>query len=230
MACPTRKTWTSQACTRSPCLHKASQFQRERDSGIDATYQGDGEVSQRGSFLPRVFRNTDLRRTEIAYMVWITQALRGSAMRRYTACFCGQARFSTVMAFDLSIDVYIQTIMGGMLAWVAMSRAGRRTLYLAGYTLYLDHAPSHWDNWILERIFRPGMGFGLLDHPFHLLLRLVLVRSINVSLPRYPPRVYAKTVVLARIAYNICSVINNILVPYMLNPTIWNLGGQFCFP
>jgi len=39
-------------------------------------------------------------------------------------------------------------------------------------------------------------------------------------------RLRAKTVVLARNAYNIIGIVNNILVPRMLSPIEWNLGPK----
>jgi MFS transporter, SP family, general alpha glucoside:H+ symporter len=38
-----------------------------------------------------------------------------------------------------------------------------------------------------------------------------------------------KTVVIARIAYNLAGLCTNILMPRMLNPTAWNWKGKTCF-
>lgn len=38
-------------------------------------------------------------------------------------------------------------------------------------------------------------------------------------------RLRQKTVVLARNFYNVCGIILGVLIPYMLNPSEWNMGG-----
>lgn len=50
-----------------------------------------------------------------------------------------------------------------------------------------------------------------------------LVSEIPSSLLR------SKSVVLARIAYNILNIINNTIVPYQLNPSAWNWGAKSGF-
>lgn len=42
-------------------------------------------------------------------------------------------------------------------------------------------------------------------------------------------RLRAKTIVLARNLYNILSIINGIIIPYMLNPHEWNWRGRVGF-
>jgi MFS transporter, SP family, general alpha glucoside:H+ symporter len=63
------------------------------------------------------FRGVDLRRTEIASMVWITQSLCGSPMTGYAAYFYEQAGFNSERAFDLSLGMYGLAICGGILSW-----------------------------------------------------------------------------------------------------------------
>lgn len=42
-------------------------------------------------------------------------------------------------------------------------------------------------------------------------------------------RLRGKTVALARTAYCVAAIVINVLVPYMLNPTAWNLGAKAGF-
>jgi SP family general alpha glucoside:H+ symporter-like MFS transporter len=42
-------------------------------------------------------------------------------------------------------------------------------------------------------------------------------------------RLRIKTVVLARVAYNLAGVVANVLTPRMLNPTAWDWKGKACF-
>lgn len=42
-------------------------------------------------------------------------------------------------------------------------------------------------------------------------------------------RLKTKTIVLSRNLYNLCGIINGVIVPYMLNPTAWNWKGKAGF-
>lgn len=42
-------------------------------------------------------------------------------------------------------------------------------------------------------------------------------------------RLRVKTVVLARNLYNIFSIVNGVIIPYMLNPSAWNWAGKAGF-
>jgi MFS transporter, SP family, general alpha glucoside:H+ symporter len=83
------------------------------------------------------FKGTDLRRTEIACVVWITQNLCGSALWGFAPYFYEQAGLPTSKAFDLSVGLYGAAIFANVLCWYWMSIAGRRTLYLIGLVLSL---------------------------------------------------------------------------------------------
>ena len=81
------------------------------------------------------FKGTDLRRTEIASMVWMTQAFCGSALTGYASYFYQQVGFGTEDSFNLAVGMYGVAIVCGILSWFWMSRVGRRTLYLIGLVL-----------------------------------------------------------------------------------------------
>jgi MFS transporter, SP family, general alpha glucoside:H+ symporter len=78
------------------------------------------------------FKGTDLRRTEIASIVWMTQNLCGSALWGFAPYFYEQAGLSTTKAYDLSVGLYGLAIIANFLCWIWMKVAGRRTLYLIG--------------------------------------------------------------------------------------------------
>lgn len=42
-------------------------------------------------------------------------------------------------------------------------------------------------------------------------------------------RLQLKTVSLGRASYNVIAIINNVLTPYMVNPTAWNWGNYTGF-
>ena len=176
------------------------------------------------------FKGSDLRRTEIASMVWMTQALCGSALTGYAAYFYEQAGFSTENSFDLSVGMYGVAIACCILSWFWMRRVGRRTLYLIGLafiTLILLAAGivgalpvTDGTSWTLGSMIIVMTGvYDATIGP----VCYVLVAEIPSS------RLRVKTVVLARVAYNIVSLITNIITPRMLNPTAWDWRGKSCF-
>ena len=176
------------------------------------------------------FKGTDLRRTEIAAMVWITQTLTGGALTGYAAYFYEQAGFSTANAFNLATGMYGFAIAMGILSWVFMYRVGRRTLYLGGIIASLvilivggiigSLPRTQATQWALGSMLIVLTGvYDFTIGP----VCYVLVAEIPSS------RLRVKTVVLARVAYNLVSLVTNYLTPKMLNPTAWNWSGKACF-
>jgi MFS transporter, SP family, general alpha glucoside:H+ symporter len=176
------------------------------------------------------FKGTDLRRTEIAAMVWMTQALCGSALTGYAAYFYEQAGFGTANAFNLAVGMYGVAIVGQLLSWIWMRRVGRRTLYLIGLSLsvailavggIVGALPeTDGTSWTLGSmiIILTGVYDATIGPVCY-----VLVAEIPSS------RLRVKTVVLARVAYNVVSIVTNVITPRMLNPTAWDLRGKSCF-
>lgn len=78
------------------------------------------------------FKGVDLRRTEVVVVVWAIQNLCGSAFMGYSTYFYQQAGLATENAFNMSMAQYALGAVGTVLSWFAMSRMGRRTLYLYG--------------------------------------------------------------------------------------------------
>lgn len=78
------------------------------------------------------FKGTDLRRSEIASIVWVTQNLCGSALWGFAPYLYEQAGLSTTKAYDLSVGLYGLAIIANFLCWIWMKIAGRQTLYLVG--------------------------------------------------------------------------------------------------
>ena len=176
------------------------------------------------------FKGTDLRRTEICCMVWCTQALCGSAMTGYAAYFYEQAGFSTANSFNLATGMYAGAIVAGILSWFGMRHIGRRTLYIGGLIgsliiliitgivgIFKETKGSSWalGSLIIVLTFVYDFTVGPVCY--------VLVAEIPSS------RLRVKTVVIARIAYNVVSIITNVMTPRMLNPAAWDWKGKSCF-
>jgi SP family general alpha glucoside:H+ symporter-like MFS transporter len=174
------------------------------------------------------FKGVDLRRTEIVSIVWVIQAFCGSAFMGFSTYFYENAGLATEHAFDLNMAQYALGAIGTIGSWFLMSHVGRRTIYVYGLLVMFiiliiiglvgiapsDNQGASW-----------AVGSMLLIYTFVYDLTIgpvcySLVAEISST------RLKAKTIVLARNFYNIGGIINNIIVPRMINPTAWNWGAK----
>lgn len=176
------------------------------------------------------FRGTNLRRTEIASMTWATQALCGLSLTGFAAYYYEQAGFSTANAFTLSVGMYGLAILGGILSWALLPRVGRRTLYLVGLVImqFILIAAG-----IIGTTLKTSGGSWAVGS---LLIALTFVYDVTVGPVCYvlvaelpSTRLRIKTVVIARVVYNLISLVTNVLTARMLNPLSWNWGPKSNF-
>lgn len=177
------------------------------------------------------FKGVDLRRTEIACVVWMTQTLCGSGLQGYSVQFYENAGLDTVYAFDFQMGQYGLAAIGVFTAWALMPRVGRRTLYLYGLivifillmiTGFLGIAPASNKTvpWIV------GTMLLLMTFVYDLTVGPVcycLVAEISSV------RLRSKTIVLARNFYNLVGIFNNVITPRMIVTTAWNWGAKAAF-
>jgi SP family general alpha glucoside:H+ symporter-like MFS transporter len=176
------------------------------------------------------FKGNDLRRTEICTMVWCTQALCGSSLTGYAAYFYEQAGFSTADSFNLAVGMYAGAIVAGMLAWLGMRRIGRRTLYIWGLGGSLAILVITGCVGILKETNASSWALGSLIIVLTCIYDFTVGPVCYVLVAEIPSsRLRVKTVVLARVAYNVVSIITNIITPRMLNPSAWDWKGRSCF-
>lgn len=88
-----------------------------------------------GSSYWSCFKGNDLRRTEIACMVYGIQALIGNPLQGYSTYFFEQAGLSDSAAFKLNIGNEAISFVGTILAWPLLYFFGRRTVYFGGLTM-----------------------------------------------------------------------------------------------
>lgn len=176
------------------------------------------------------FRGTDLRRTEISCLVWMIQSLCGSAMTGWAAYFFQQAGLPNARSFDLTLGMYGLAIIGQMLSWYSMRHCGRRTLYICGCCLcFIALAVT---GVIGTRPLTPSISWTLGS----MLVIFTFIYDSTIGPVCYSlvaeipsTRLRIKTVILARIAYNIVSLAAGFLTAKMLNPTGWDWGAKSCF-
>lgn len=185
---------------------------------------------QEGTSYWDCFKGVDMRRTEIVCLVWAAQNLCGAGLMGYSTYFYKQAGLSTEGAFDLSLAQYGIGMIGTTFSWVLMSYFGRRTLYLGGLSFlscllmivgFIALAPiSNATSWatgsmLLVYTFFYDSSVGPVCYS--------LVAEISST------RLRTKSIVLARNLYNVFSIVNGVIIPYMLNPDAWNWRGKAGF-
>ncbi|GAA6041812.1 hypothetical protein JCM8097_007173 [Rhodosporidiobolus ruineniae] len=177
------------------------------------------------------FKGTDRRRTEVAAGVWFIQNWSGSAFMGYSTYFLQQAGMATSMAFTMSIIQYAMGLIGTVSSWFLMSIAGRRTLYFWGLvvmtTLLIviggmgcvprDNTSASW-----------AVGAMLLVYTFCYDATIGPVCYCLVS-EVSSTRLRAKTVVIARVVYNVAGILSAVIMPYFLNTTELNWGAKTGF-
>ncbi|KAL2810599.1 general substrate transporter [Aspergillus granulosus] len=176
------------------------------------------------------FRGYDLRRTEISCLIWAAQNLCGSGLMAYSTVFYQRAGLAVSQSFNMSLAQYAIGFVGTVLSWVLMSYVGRRPLYVYGLAIlcslllivgFISIAPeTSATSW--------ATGSMLLVYTF---FYDCTVGPVCYSLVSEIPttRLRIKTVVLARNLYNCFSIVNGVIIPYMLNVDAWNWRGKAGF-
>ncbi|KAI1623434.1 putative maltose permease [Exophiala viscosa] len=190
------------------------------------TNEHERQVTQGTTYLD-CFKGTNLRRTEIACATWVIQVWTGIWFGGNVTYFLEQAGFDPSKAFDFSLGTNALAFCGTVASWWLMPRLGRRTLYLYGlatmFTILLtvgfmgiphisDDLPYASGTFLMLFVFTYDLTVGPVCY--------CLVSEIPST------RLRVKTVVLARNAYNVASIVANFLNPPILNPTAWNLRGK----
>lgn len=178
------------------------------------------------------FRGVDLRRTEIACLTWLCQAMCGSCIMGWSTVFYEQAGLAATGAFDFTLGQYAFGICGTLCSWFLLNFFGRRTLYLSGLCI--------------QFVLLMLTGFISLGHPTDsnswaigsMLLIFTFIYDGTVGPVCYcivaemsSTRLKGRTIVLARNLYNIGGLVNNVMTSYMLTvkPTGWGWGANSGF-
>lgn len=184
-----------------------------------------------GTHYTDCFKGVDLRRTEIVCGLWACQVLCGSAYSGYSSYFFQQAGLDASNSFTLTLAQYCIGAVGVFASWFLMNWYGRRTLYLIGLGLMSACLAIIG---FVGLAGRSNVGAQWAIGAMLLVYTLVYdstVGPVCYSLVSELPstRLKTKSVVLARNAYNVTGIINNIITPLMINPTAWNWGAKSGF-
>lgn len=177
------------------------------------------------------FRGSNRRRTEIACMIFMTQNMCGLPILGYAPYLYKQIGFDQRRSFDITLGMQGLAILGAFVSLVLLKYIGkRRKLYLIGLAFCFSILAtagavscvpeSRTSLWVMAGLI---MAFIFVFDATIGPLTYCLVAELPSN------RLRVKTVVLARVAYNINSMITNVLIQRMLNPLAWNWRGRACF-
>ena len=147
----------------------------------------------------------------------------------YFTYFLTQAGMDASNSFSLSMGNSALGIVGTALSWCLMSRVGRRKIHFAGLCSQfvilfivgcLSFAKTRASVWAIGGLlilftFVYDLGVGPVTYS--------LVSELSST------RLKAKTIVLARAAYNASNIFVNVMTNYQLSSTAWNWGARAAF-
>lgn len=194
------------------------------------TNEMEKEVQAGTSYLD-LFKGVNLRRTEIVCMTWMIQNLCGLAFISYSTYFYQQAGMDVDSSFSMSVGQTAIGLVGTTISWFLMRWFGRRSLYLYGligiFVVLLSvgcasfagrsNVAAQWAIGSLILVFTFVYDCTVGPVCYSLVSELSSTRLRN------------KSVVLARLSYNVVGIIRNIIMPNMLNPSAWNWGAKTGF-
>jgi MFS transporter, SP family, general alpha glucoside:H+ symporter len=194
------------------------------------------------------FSGFELRRTEIACLCFAGQVLSGSTfacksslgfstfncantLKDNASYFFEQVGLQTSTVYNLNLGGTALALVGTFVNWFAlMPYFGRRTVYIVGMfamacILYLIGILNVWNS--RESV---GLTQAVLTLAWTFCFQLS-AGQLGWALPAEmgSTRLRQKTIVLARNSYYVVAVISNVLQPYFMNPTAWNLRGYTGF-
>lgn len=175
------------------------------------------------------FKGIDLRRTEIVVGIWLIQTLGGQNIMGYFSYFMTQAGMDPKNAFSLSMGQYALGMVGTAGSWILMTKVGRRKIHFGGLCCQC-----------LLLIIVGSLSFSKDNNAVWaigaLLVVFTFVYDFTVGPVTYSliselssTRLKAKTIVLARAAYNASNIFVNVMTNYQLSSTAWNWGARAAF-
>jgi len=175
------------------------------------------------------FKGIDLRRTEIVVGIWLVQTLGGQNLMGYFSYFLTQAGMDASNSFSLSMAQYALGMVGTFGSWFLMAKVGRRTIHFTGLCTQLliliivgslsfsNNNGSVWAIGAMLIVFTFVYDFTVGPVTYSLISELSSTR------------LKAKTIVMARAAYNASNIFVNVMTNYQLSSTAWNWGARTAY-
>ncbi|KAL6355286.1 hypothetical protein LRP88_10872 [Fusarium phalaenopsidis] len=175
------------------------------------------------------FKGVDLRRTEIVVGIWLVQTLGGQNLMGYFSYFLKQAGMDPSNSFSLSMAQYALGMVGTFGSWFLMAKVGRRTIHFSGLCCQLIIL-------VIVGSLSFSKGNGSVWAIGAMLIVFTFVYDFTVGPVTYSliselssTRLKAKTIVMARAAYNASNIFVNVMTNYQLSSTAWNWGARTAY-
>ncbi|KAG9698244.1 general substrate transporter, partial [Aureobasidium melanogenum] len=176
------------------------------------------------------FRGSNLRRTEATCGAWLAQVLVGIWFGSNIIYFLQRGGLDENVSFNFGLGQQALALICTSASWFVMTHFGRRTIYLFGQAVMLISLL------VVGFLGIPKSSSTISWISGAFLIIFVIAYQTTVGPVCYclvtelpSARLRIKTVVLARIAYNLAALGANFLNPPILNPLAWNLRGKGAF-
>jgi SP family general alpha glucoside:H+ symporter-like MFS transporter len=199
---------------------------------IDQTDRLEQEFLIKSSYVD-CYRGTNLRRTEICSMLYVIPMLSGLMMIAYSLYFFELAGMSQNTAVKMTLGNNAIGLFAGFCSYVAVSLAGRRTIYLTSlFALMilmfviggLDCAPTYDENasfsWAQASLLDVyTFIYQMTTGP----MTFVVLSEVSAT------KLRSRTIAVATASQALISIAVTIAVPYMFNPENGNMRGKIGF-
>ena len=181
------------------------------------------------------FKKENIRRTEVAVMVFLTQQLSGSPLICYAAKLLQKAGVNQKLSLTVATLMYFMCLIGTFASMVVLRKFSRRISWMVGlcfeiacliaigiggFFINCDNATTL--GWIISScIMIFAVAYNVTMGP----IGYTIVSEVPAT------RLKATTNSVARSAYIVAAIVNLFLVPYMLQekPEGWGLGCKAAF-
>lgn len=173
------------------------------------------------------FKGTNLRRTEIACMCFLSQITDGGALCYSGTFFFEQTGIGADASYAIGLGGTAIAFLGTCISWLYISKFGRRTIWLYGFYMLvivlfligiLACVPQTlsiaWAQSILCIVWLGSYSMSVGPIVY------TIVAEIGST------RLRTQTVVLGRSVYYVGNIVGGVLEPYFMSPTMWNAEGK----
>ncbi|KAH7316758.1 general substrate transporter [Stachybotrys elegans] len=178
------------------------------------------------------FRGTNLRRTEIACMAFLSQITNGGAMAYNGSFFFQQTGIDEETSYGIGLGGTGVAFVGTIISWFYIYKFGRRSIWLAGYSMlvvilwvigFLSLVPNQtqplaWGQSILCVVWLGAYSMSVGPIVY------TIVAEVGST------RLRTQTIVLGRSLYYVGNIVcGGLLWPQIISPGAWNARGTGAF-